>query len=298
MTSPPEQRHALSLPCGRTLSYATFGGDGRPVVVVLDGPGSRGLARASAAAADALGLQLVAPDRPGFGDSSKEDRAIADWPEDHAALLDAVGADRAGVVAQSGGTPYALAAAAALPDRVAALAFLGGLAPLDDPGAFAEAGKQLRMGVKLSRRAPWLLRLGLRAAGRSAARNPEKAARKFSGDLPAADLAVLEDPAMWKLHEQATVEILGQPDAVAREMGRIGRPWGVDIAAVRAPAAFWTGDHDVVHPPSHARRLAEALGGAPVEVVPDAATFGLLPIYPDALRFATQRSPVASDPAR
>jgi hypothetical protein len=35
-----------------------------------------------------------------------------------------------------------------------------------------------------------------------------------------------------------------------------------------------------------ARRMARRLGDAPVTVVPGAATFGMLPVYPDVLRHA------------
>jgi hypothetical protein len=35
------------------------------------------------------------------------------------------------------------------------------------------------------------------------------------------------------------------------------------------------------------RSLAERLGGAPVRAVPGAATFGLVPVFPDVLRFAS-----------
>jgi pimeloyl-ACP methyl ester carboxylesterase len=128
--------------------------------------------------------------------------------------------------------------------------------------------------------------MGLRAAGRKAAKDPERAAEAPLQKLPAADRAVLRDPAMRALHVQATTEILGQPDAIAAEIGLLARPWGIDVAACRVPTAFWSGDADTTHPTSHARRLAEQLGGAPVHVVPDAATFGLMPIYGDALRFA------------
>ena len=53
------------------------------------------------------------------------------------------------------------------------------------------------------------------------------------------------------------------------------------------PVSFWSGSHDTRHPTAQARRLAASIpGDPPVHVVPDAAAFGLLSIYPDALRFA------------
>ena len=280
---PTEREHTIELQDGRRLSYLLLGASSGPAVVVLDGPGSRGLARAAAEAAGERGIRLVAPDRPGFFASTPQpDRTIAGWVADHAALLDALGIERAGILAQSGGTPYALAAAAALPERTVALAFTGGLAPLDRPGALEEADKQLRGGVKLGRRAPWLLRLALRAAAR---KGPEKTALAMIAKAPPADAAVLAEPRYRALHMQAMAEILARPAALADEIVLVGRPSGVDLRRIQAPAAFWTGDRDETHPPAHARRLAAELGGD-VTIVPDAATFGLLPYYGAALAFA------------
>ena len=279
----------LELPGGRCLGYTSYGADDGPLVVVLDGPASRGLARAAAPTAAALGLRLVAPDRPGTRRSSAvAPRAIADWPADHAALLDALGAERAGILAQSGGTPYAVAAAAALPDRTIALASLGPVAPFDEATSVRELGGELRAGVRLSRRAPWLLRAVLRRFARAAARDPKSMARKLAGGLPPADARALEDQALWSIHEQATAEILAEWRPFAHEIGLMARPWGVDPADVRVPVCFWSGSHDTRHPTTQARRLARLIGGdPPVHVVPDAAAFGLMSIYEDALRFAT-----------
>ena len=147
-----------------------------------------------------------------------------------------------------------------------------------------ELGGELRAAVKLARRAPWLLRSFERAAAKDAA----KAARRGAKDAPAADARILEQPAYWAIHAQATAEILAQPDAIAREIGLMARPWGVDPAAVTVSVSFWSGSHDTRHPTAQARRLAASIpGDPPVHVVRDAATFGLLPIYADALRFAT-----------
>jgi len=112
----------------------------------------------------------VAPDRPGCGRSTPApQRGIAGWPADHAALLDALGAQRAGILSQSGGTPYAIAVAAALAERTIALAALGPVAPFDEPASVRELGGELRTAVRLARHAPWLLAAMLRAFSRAAA---------------------------------------------------------------------------------------------------------------------------------
>lgn len=282
-----ERNAELALPDGRRLSYATFGADDGPLVVVLDGPGSRGVARGAAATAAQLGLRLAAPDRPGFGTSTAvRGYRIADWPRDHAALLDALGVQRAGILAQSGGASYALAVAAALPARTTGLTLLAPVGPLAEPAVLAASGAQLRRMAMLARRAPWLLRLGLAAAGRKARKDPEAAAAKVAADLLPGDAAIMRDPANWEIHKRATVEILSRPAATTSEIARLARPWGIDFDGIEVPVALWSGDRDTVHPTAHARRLAELLHGAPVHVVPGAGTIGLAGRYGDALRFA------------
>jgi pimeloyl-ACP methyl ester carboxylesterase len=297
LSRPAEASGELSLPDGRRLSWIEFGDPADPTVVVLDGPGSRGLARAAAPAALELGLRLVAPDRPGFGRTTQAGRPIAAWPEDHAALLDHLDVDRAGLFAQSGGTPYALAVATALPGRTIGLALAGAVAPLEDPRSAAELGSDLRVATRLARRAPWLLRFVLGRLARTARKDPEAFATKAAKGLPPADLAVLADPALRDLDITATQEILGAHEAVAAEIGLLARPWGLDLASFRVPVAYWSGDRDTRHPTAQSRRLARLLGGGDVHVVRDAATFGLLPTYPDALRFAAGMTERCKHPA-
>ncbi len=289
----PSSEGHVDLPDGRRLGYTTFGAAGGPLVVVLDGPASRGLAHAAAPAAIALGIRLVAPDRPGARSSTPSPgRGIADWPQDHAALLDALGASRAGILSQSGGTPYAIAAAAALPERTIALAAVGPVAPFDERASVRELGGELRTAVRLARHAPWLLRTLLGRFSRAAARDPKATAARVAKDVPPADARALEDPANWAIHERGTAEILAQPRAIGHEIGLLARPWGVDPGTVSVPVSFWSGSGDTRHPTTQARRLAALLpGDPPVHVVAGAAAFGLLAIYSQALRFATGDQP-------
>ena len=261
---------------GRTLAWTEYGDPaGRPVVV-LDGPGSRGLARGASGAAEHVGARLIAPDRPGFlGSTPRPGRTIADWPADLEALADAAGIDTFGILAQSGGTPYALATAAALPDRVRAIALCGGIMPFTEPGALDEVGGPMLGAFKLGRRAPWLLRLLMRRA----ARNPAKAGERALRDLPPVDAALMEDPAMRAIHDETTAEVMRHTDELVNEIELLWRPWPVDLGDVRAPAALWVGERDLTHPPVMSRWLAGRLGDAPVRVVPDAWTFGLRDSY-------------------
>lgn len=98
---------------GRELAYTDIGDPGGPCVFFFHGaPMSRlhliGLEDQFAA----QGLRVLSPDRPGYGRSSPQvGRSMADWPQDIAALADALGIDRFLVAAHSSGGPYAVACA-------------------------------------------------------------------------------------------------------------------------------------------------------------------------------------------
>jgi pimeloyl-ACP methyl ester carboxylesterase len=287
-SSLPEGRDGeCRLDDGRTISYGLYGAGDGPLVVVLDGPGSRGLGRAAAAIAGALGVVLLVPDRPGFGGSSSvPDRSIPEVGEDLLALVRSLEFERFGILGQSGGTPYALALAALARDAVTGLAFVGGISPLGEPDALQDVRGPMRTVFQVARRAPWLLRPLVAAVARKTLKDPEAAARAYAKDLPEADRAALEDPTMWAIHTVTSAEAVSSPAAFAREARMLARPWGVDLAAVTAPVAFWVGELDPTHPPVMSRRMAQRLGGAPVAVEPGAATFGMVPVYPDILRHA------------
>ena len=284
-----EHESTIELKDGRTLSYAELG-SGAPVLV-LDGPGSRGLARA--AARD--GYRLIAPDRPGWGRSTpKADLTYASFAGDALELLDSLGVDRFGVMSQSGGTPFAMELVAGHPDRVHALSALGAVSPFAEPGALEGTAGPMRVMFKLGRRAPWLARFLIRRA----AKDPDKAAQQALKNLPEIDAEIMKDPAKQEINLRTTREIMTWPEGLVVEIQRMWRPWGVDFESIRVPVSFWTGTRDITHPPQMARRLADRIVDAEVHEVPGAFTFGLLPIYGDALEFCAGQPRSASTPSR
>jgi pimeloyl-ACP methyl ester carboxylesterase len=282
--SHPEPDTRITLPDGRTLSYLLAGADSGPVVTVLDGPCSRGVGGALAATARELGIRLVIPDRPGcHGSTPKPGRTVADWPADHLALMEALGVDRFGIVTQSGGTPYGIAVAGAVPERVTAHSLLGALAPLAERAQWQTAGRDMRLTATLARRAPFLLRAGFK---RQYGKLPDSALGLAKGP----DAEVVQIPWVKELFVATTGELFANPDGFIEEIRILCRPWGVTPGSVRA--SLWTGECDRMHPPSHARRVAELLGGdPPVTVVPGVQQIGLLVIFEQALRFAIAGGP-------
>ena len=126
----------LTLPDARVLSYALFGSTNpaAKTVFFLHGwPGSRIEATYLHEAAKANNLRVVAADRPGIGKSTADpNRTLLSHAGDIRQLAQHLHADEYGILGVSGGGPYALACARALPaDKLKVVAIVCGLGPAD-----------------------------------------------------------------------------------------------------------------------------------------------------------------------
>src|SRR6478752_8569929 len=128
----PRLEGSVAVRDGRRLSFAEFGDPRGAAIVWMHGtPGARRQvpveARRFALEHD---LRIIGVDRPGIGSSTPHlYRDILRWTGDLVALCDVLDIDTLRVIGLSGGGPYALAAGAALPDRVHGVGVLGGVAP-------------------------------------------------------------------------------------------------------------------------------------------------------------------------
>src|SRR5712691_9075192 len=110
---------------GRVTGYYEYGDPNGTPVVALHGTPACGAGFAWADRhARTRGIRLLAPDRPGVGESDPWDRGngvtVDDYPPALSAFADALDLRTFSILGYSGGGPYALAAAHALADRVQA----------------------------------------------------------------------------------------------------------------------------------------------------------------------------------
>ncbi|TGJ80045.1 hypothetical protein E0Z10_g8733 [Xylaria hypoxylon] len=122
----------MTLPDGRTLSYSQYGLLTGPAVFYLHGlPGSRLEGALFDAPAVTPRARIISVDRPGYGLSSPQpNRTILDHAKDVEHLAKYLKLDSYAVLGISGGGPYALACAAALPaDKLKAVLLICGLGP-------------------------------------------------------------------------------------------------------------------------------------------------------------------------
>jgi Predicted hydrolases or acyltransferases (alpha/beta hydrolase superfamily) len=114
------------------VAFQEYGdANGVPVIFCHGWPSSCTMARLTDEPARELGVRIISPDRPGIsGSSLQPNRKLADWPRVIERVLDHVGIGEFRALAISGGAPYAYAMAATMPERVRAIAIVGGAVPM------------------------------------------------------------------------------------------------------------------------------------------------------------------------
>jgi pimeloyl-ACP methyl ester carboxylesterase len=112
----------------RQIGFAEFGDpQGRAVFWLHGTPGARRQIPMEARVyAEQRQIRLIGVDRPGIGSSTpyQYDTVFA-FADDLRTIADTLGIDRMEVIGLSGGGPYTLACAAAMPDRVVAAGVIG-----------------------------------------------------------------------------------------------------------------------------------------------------------------------------
>ena len=130
---------SVCLSDGRLLAFKRSGDPHGVPVIALHGMGSSHCTWQTEQPLAELvpGVLLIAVDRPGYGDSTAPPAGYSytQSARDLAQLADVLGLERFCVAGHSSGGPYALAAAALLPERVLACAAISSDAPYCHPSA-------------------------------------------------------------------------------------------------------------------------------------------------------------------
>ena len=257
----------------RQIGFAEFGDpQGRAVFWLHGTPGARRQIPTEARVhAEQTNIRLIGVDRPGIGASTpyQYDTVFA-FADDLRTVADTLGIDKMAVVGLSGGGPYALASAAAMPDRVVAVGVLGGVAPASGPDGVS--GGAMALG---SRIAPVLEVAGLPI--RWAAVGLIQLARPVAS--PALELyALASPPADRRLLARPEFKAMFLDDLLNGSRKQLAAPfadiivfardWGFRVHDVKVPVRWWHGDRDHIVPFSHGQHVVARLPNAELYHLP------------------------------
>lgn len=246
----------LVLPDGRKLAYVEYGRpEGYPVLYFHGTPSSRlEPLLIGDDYFDQYGLRLIAPDRPGMGQSTfLPQRRFSDWPHDVLELANAMGLGQFSVLGYSGGCGYVAACAARIPDRLRTAVVVSGAWRMDWPEAMRNLPFQLRLLWGLAQKAPLLLSVMLKMT--SIAFKKGRKQVKING-LPAADSAALARPGRLDAFTETLNEALIQgTKGAVWDMRLYVRAWDFELAEIQIPLHLFHGEQDVQVPVGLTRRV-------------------------------------------
>ena len=257
----------------RQIGFAEFGDpQGRAVFWLHGTPGARRQIPMEARVyAEQRQIRLIGVDRPGIGSSSpyQYDTVFA-FAEDLRTIADTLGIDTFEVIGLSGGGPYTLACAAAMPDRVVAAGVLGGVAPVRGADAIGGGVSTLITaaapvvevaGAPLRLVASQLIRLIRPVA--------EPALYAYARISPEADRRLLVRPEFKAMFLDDLLN--GSRKQLAAPFADVvvfARDWGFRLDEVKVPIRWWHGDRDHIVPFEHGQHVVSRLPDAQLTHLP------------------------------
>ena len=260
-----EQIHTITLTDGRRLSYYEYGDPaGKPLFYFSGGTASGQIGRMLDSSASRSGVRMLAPNRPGIGQSDfKPGRSLRDWPEDLCQLAYSLGLDRFAVLSESGGSPYVAACAREIPERLSAAVIVSGTSPFDVPEALQGMSPQNRASVQMMKFPLWMLRLAFLPMVLTMRRDPERLRPqllKLAQGMPEPDRVVFTQPETLQAILDAYCEAFQQGTlGPALDIKLCAQGWGVWLPEITMDVQLWHGEEDTNTPISMARYMQQAI---------------------------------------
>lgn len=260
------RRSEIETPDGRTLSVYEGGDPGGAAIFTLNGTPSSGLLyERHVRLAEEHAVRLVGYDRPGYGGSSPQrDRNVVDAAADVATIADALAIERFAVWGVSGGGPHALACAARLEERIAAVATLAAVAPYGAEGLdwLAGMGEANIHEFTLALEGREALTPFLEAEARTIVNaDPEALIAAWRSLLSPVDAAACRDELGVYLIENEKVAIGERVDGWVDDDLAFTRPWDFELDEISVPVLLLQGREDRFVPFAHGEWLAARIPG-------------------------------------
>ncbi len=285
--SPDQTRQTYQLADDRTLGYAEYGDpQGTPFFYFHGWPSSRiefaGLNGDEIARQ--LNLRVIAVDRPGFGLSSYQPHhKFTDWPADVSRLADHLGFERFAVVGYSASSPYTLACANRLSQRLTAVGVISGVAqPFNVRGATRGMPTiMLWTTARIHPRLTWFLFNMMKKAITNGPRDRLPASAK-QAMMAEADFAFIkEHPAAMSANMDGGAEAIRRGSLGPSEAGALyWKPWGFRLEDIKMKVHVWHGEADLNAPfAAHGKVLAQKLPNTEAKFYPGEGHISLIHKY-------------------
>jgi len=251
----------LKLPDDRQLCYAEYGDPkGFPIFFFHGQASSRLLCGLIPGSPFLPGVRLIAPDRPGYGqtDFKKGVTTLENWPNDVVALANALGIDKFAVLGVSGGGPYALACAWKIPEPLTGVGVCSSLGPFL-PETMVNSVSYTRIMWKYVPRLPRFFRAEMAFFAWLARNFPNLYVRLILNEFSETDQ---KEYARLKV---ADILLLDRTEGYRQ--GGIGTwydthipaTWPIPLKEIKVKVFYWHGEEDITVPVAMGRYIAEQI---------------------------------------
>jgi pimeloyl-ACP methyl ester carboxylesterase len=280
----------VTLADGRRLAFAEYGDrHGEPVLEFHGIPGSRLEAWYYDDAGKKLGARIIGIDRPGFGFSSyKRGYRFLDWPSDVVEFANTLGLKRFGIAGISSGSPYALACARVIPERLKGCAVVSGISPLKVQGEDLNPWHHVLpaeiLMAYMAHSVPLLAKIAFRYLLQQIRKDPARAMTLLMPGAPRSDLELLKDErAKWSFQQIVAESSRGGLQGPIESIGLEVKDWGFSLKDITMRISIWQGEVDNVVYPRAARYMSATLPNNVLHMVPDAGHLTVVARHAEAV---------------
>ncbi len=269
----------ITLKSGMTLAFADYGDvDGKPLLYFHGLPGSRLEASPHHHMAKEAGIHLIAIDRPGIGLSTYQpNRTIMDWPATVREFAETLDIDKFNLIAYSGGAPYALACAAAIPELLDKIVICCGVPShdwyrkIESPrGVARHIRKILSLPHAIRSKTLHIMKWYFLITGGKV--NRSMALRLFS---PPDAETVLDEKHSEEISMNIRESMRGSVKGTDKEIELLINPWGFDPRKITVPISVWYAGNDWLIPSEIMEELIGKLPGVKKHYYKDEGHFSL-----------------------
>lgn len=254
--------HFFTLSTGRRLAYDVYGDpQGTPAFYFHGWPSSRVQGALMDQVGKDLGLCLVAMDRPGIGQSDfQPHRRLQDWPPLLAELADHLGWAKFHLFGVSGGGPYTLVTAHAMPERVLSASVICGAPRLRLFGT-QDLFWPYRVVLRLRDSMPWMLvpAFGSARMGARIPWNRPPLHHIFRALGPRDREAMLSGDTLPIMSESFRECIASGVPNVQKDGDIYLDDWGFEFKDITIPVHIWHGKKDRNIPWTYAQKAVAAM---------------------------------------
>jgi len=257
----------------RQIGFAEFGDPlGRAVFWLHGTPGARRQIPVEARVyAERNHIRLIGVDRPGIGSSTPfQYENVLAFADDLRTIADVLGIDKMAIIGLSGGGPYTLACAAAMPERVVTVGVLGGVAPTVGPERIG--GGAMGLGSAMAPLMPFIglpLRLTAVSLLRLAKPFADWGIYAYGRVSPIGDRQLLARPEFKAMFLDDLLN--GSRKQMAAPFADVvvfAKDWGFRLDEVKVPVRWWHGDKDHIIPFAHGEHVVALLPDAELYTLP------------------------------